>query len=114
MKNGQNTDLNNQNLQFWGPLKSHKKGQELTFVFNGMEKQKVRKNSKITPKTKHSIKNQQILMNGQQKKKNEKPPFLGIFGQKGPFWTVFGQNGQNGENFQKSAWNIFLAPTSPN
>ena len=31
-----------------------------------------------------------------------------IFGQKGPFWTVFGQNGQNGENDQKSAWNIFL------
>ena len=26
----------------------------------------------------------------------------------------FGQNGQNGENYQKSAWNIFLAVTSPN
>ena len=29
------------------------------------------------------------------------------FGQKGQFWTVFSQNGQNGENYQKSAWNIF-------
>ena len=52
----------------------------------------------------------EILMHGSRKK----PPFLVILGQKGPFWTVFGQNGQNGENFQKSAWNIFLAPTSPN
>ena len=26
----------------------------------------------------------------------------------GQFWTVFGQNGQNGNFFQKSAWNIFL------
>ena len=25
----------------------------------------------------------------------------------GQFWTVFGQNGQNGNFFQKSAWNIF-------
>ena len=32
----------------------------------------------------------------------------------GQFLTVFGQNGQNGENYQKSAWNIFLALTSPN
>ena len=39
---------------------------------------------------------------------------MGIFGQKGQFWTVFGQNGQNGNFFQKSAWNIFLALTSPN
>ena len=37
-----------------------------------------------------------------------------IFGQKGQFWTVFGQNGQNGNFFQKSFWNIFFAPTSPN
>ena len=36
-----------------------------------------------------------------------KTSILVIFGQKGPFWTVFGQNGQNGENYQKSAWNIF-------
>ena len=28
-------------------------------------------------------------------KKCEKPPFLGILGQNGQFWTVFGQNGQN-------------------
>ena len=47
-------------------------------------------------------------------KKCKKPPFFCHLGQKGPFWTVFGQNGENGENFQKSAWNIFLAPTSPN
>ena len=39
---------------------------------------------------------------------------FGHLGQKGPFWTVFGQNGQNGENYQKSAWNIFLAPTNRN
>ena len=44
----------------------------------------------------------------------QKTSIFGYLGQKGPFWTVFGQNGQNGENFQKSAWNIFLAPTSPN
>ena len=25
MKNGKNTDLNNQNLQFWSPLKSQKR-----------------------------------------------------------------------------------------
>ena len=37
-----------------------------------------------------------------------KTSILVIFGQKGPFWTVFGQNGQNGENYQKSAWNIFF------
>ena len=41
----------------------------------------------------------------------QKPSIFGYLGQKGPFWTVFGQNGQNGENFQKSA---FFAPTSPN
>ena len=29
------------------------------------------------------------------------------------FWTVFGQNGQNGDNYQKNAWNIFLALTRP-
>ena len=51
-------------------------------------------------------KNYEILM--------PKTSILVIFGQKGPFWTVFGQNGQNGENYQKSAWNIFLALTSPN
>ena len=41
-------------------------------------------------------------------KKMPKTSILVIFGQKGPFWTVFGQNGQNGENYQKSAWNIYL------
>ena len=47
-------------------------------------------------------------------RKMRKTSIFGHLGQKGPIWTVFGQNGQNGENFQKSAWNIFLAPTSPN
>ena len=36
-----------------------------------------------------------ILMNG-FREKCENLPFLGIFGQKGLFWTVFGQNGRNG------------------
>ena len=49
-----------------------------------------------------------------ERPKTEKPPFLVILGQKGQFWTVSGQNGQNGENYQKSAWNIFLALTGPN
>ena len=40
----------------------------------------------------------------------QKPSIFGHLGQKGPFWTVFGQNGQNGENYQKSAWNIFFSP----
>ena len=44
----------------------------------------------------------------------QKTTIFGHLGQKGPFWTVFGQNDQNGENYQKSTWNIFLAPTSPN
>ena len=52
-------------------------------------------------------------MNGLQRK-CEKPPFFGILGQNGQFWTVFGQNGKNGNVLQKSAWNIFLALTSPN
>ena len=47
-------------------------------------------------------------------KEMQKTSIFGHLGQKGPFWTVFGQNGQNGANFQKSAWNIFFAPTSPN
>ena len=42
------------------------------------------------------------------REKWEKPPFLGILGQNGQFWTVFGQNGQNGNFYQKSVWNIFL------
>ena len=41
------------------------------------------------------------------REKCEKPPFLGILGQNGQFWTVFGQNGQNGNFFQKSVLNIF-------
>ena len=64
-----------------------------------------------TPKTRLSTKNQQILMNG-LRKKCEKSPFLGILGQNGQFLTVFGQNWQNGNCFQKSAWNIFLALTN--
>ena len=52
-------------------------------------------------------------MNG-LRKKCEKPPLFGILGQNGQFWTVFGQNGQNGIFFQKSAWKIFFALTSPN
>ena len=47
-------------------------------------------------------------MNG-LRKKCEKPPFLGILGQNGQFWTVSGQNGQNGNFFQKSDWKIFVA-----
>ena len=40
-------------------------------------------------------------------KKCKKPPFLGILGQNGQFWTVFWPKwGQNGNFFQKSAWNI--------
>ena len=39
-------------------------------------------------------------MNG-LRKKCEKPPFFGILGQNGQFWTVFGQNGQNGNFFKK-------------
>ena len=57
-------------------------------------------------------KNYQIIKN-RLWKKHEKSPFLAILGQNGQFWTVFGQNGQNGI-FQKSAWNIFVALTSPN
>ena len=49
-------------------------------------------------------------MNGFQEK-CEKPPFFVIFDQKGQFWTVFGQNG---ENDQKSAWNIFTNFFTPN
>ena len=41
-------------------------------------------------------------------KKMQKTSIFGHLGQKEPFWTVFGQNGQNGENYQKSAWNIAL------
>ena len=47
-------------------------------------------------------------------RKCKKPPLLGILVQNGQFWTVFGQNGRNGIFFQKSAWNIFSAFTSPN
>ena len=43
-------------------------------------------------------------------KKMQKTYIFGHLGQKGSFWTVFGQNGQNGGNFQKSAWNIFSHP----
>ena len=47
-------------------------------------------------------------------KKLQKSSIFGHLGRKGRFWIVFGQNGQNGENYQKSAWNNFLALTSPN
>ena len=36
-----------------------------------------------------------------------KPPFLGILGQNGQFWTVFSQNGQNGNFFQKALETFF-------
>ena len=39
----------------------------------------------------------------------QKPPFLGILGQNGQFWTVCGQNEQNG-NFFKKALGTFPAP----
>ena len=57
-----------------------------------------------TPKTRLSTKNQQILING-LRRKYEKPPFLGILGQNGQFWTVFGQNG----NFFKKALGTFFS-----
>ena len=65
--------------------------------------QKWKRNYLSTSETMLRAKNYEILMCGSRKKC-----------QKPPFWTVFGQNGQNGENYQKSAWNIFLALTSPN
>ena len=40
-------------------------------------------------------------------RKMRKPPFLGILGQNGQFWTVFGQNGQNGNFFQKAFGTFF-------
>ena len=46
-------------------------------------------------------------------KKMRKPPFLGILGQNGQFWTVFGQNGQNGI-FSKKGLEHFFAVKSPN
>ena len=42
------------------------------------------------------------------REKCKKPPFLGILGQNGEFWTVFGQTGQNG-NFFKKARGRFLS-----
>ena len=36
-----------------------------------------------------------------------KPPFLGILGQNGQFWTVFGKNGQNGNFFKKALGKFF-------
>ena len=59
-----------------------------------------------TPKTRLSTKNSQILMSGLWKK-CEKPPFLGILGQNGQFWTVFDQNGQNGNFFKKALGTFF-------
>ena len=46
------------------------------------------------------------MMRG-SRKKIQKPPFLVILGQKGPFWTVFHQNGQNGENYKKTLGKFF-------
>ena len=40
-------------------------------------------------------------MNG-LREKCEKPPFFGILGQEGQFWTVLGQNGRNGIFFKKA------------
>ena len=37
----------------------------------------------------------------------QKTSIFGHLGQKGPFWTVFSQNGQNGENYQKSVGTFF-------
>ena len=66
-----------------------------------------------TPKTRISTQNQQILMNGLEKNvKNLN--FWEFWAKMAKFCTVFGQNWQNGEFFQKSAWKIFLALTSPN
>ena len=44
----------------------------------------------------------------------QKPPFLGILGQNGQFWTVFWPKWENGKFFQKSAWDIIIALTSHN
>ena len=52
--------------------------------------------------------------NKQIAKKCEKNLTFGHFGPKWTMLEVFGQNGQNGDFFQKSAWNIFVALTSPN
>ena len=46
-------------------------------------------------------------------KKSEKPPFLGILGQNGQFFTVFGQNGQNGNAFQKKPLEHFCRAYKP-
>ena len=51
---------------------------------------------------------------GIQKKKCQNLHFLAFWAKMANFWTFFGQNGQNGNFFQKSAWNIFLALKSPN
>ena len=40
-------------------------------------------------------------------KKSKKPPFFGILGQNGQFWTVFGQNRQNGNFFKKALGTFF-------
>ena len=44
----------------------------------------------------------------------EKPPFLGIFGQKGPIFDSSWPKWAKRNFFQKSHWNIFVALTSPN
>ena len=45
-------------------------------------------------------------------KKCEKPPFLGILGQNGQFWTVFDQNGQK-EIFSKTRLEHFYRAYKP-
>ena len=47
------------------------------------------------------------------REKCKKPPFLGIMGQIGQFWTVFGQNGRNGIYFSKKSLEHFFTLTSP-
>ena len=94
-----------QNGQFWTVFGQN--GQNGNFFqksdWNIFSLLKARINCKISEK----------IMKG-FREKCEKPPFLGILGQNDQFRTVFGQNGRNGNFFQKSAWNIFLALTSPN
>ena len=45
-------------------------------------------------------------------KKCEKPPFLGILGKNGQFWTAFSQNVQNG-NFSKKRLEHFSRAYKP-
>ena len=59
-----------------------------------------------TPKTRLSTKK---LANSNERiaKKCEKPPFLGILGQNGQFWTVLDKMGKTGFFFKKAVGTFF-------